>query len=55
MPVLTVVLFGGIELALAPLSLCSDNAAMIASAARFTDPIAYPAYLDLDAHSSRVA
>jgi N6-L-threonylcarbamoyladenine synthase len=46
---------GGIELALAPLSLCSDNAAMIASAARFTDPIAYPAYLDLDAHSSRVA
>ncbi len=45
----------GIELALAPLALCSDNAAMIASAARFTDPIPYPAYLDLDAHSSRVA
>ncbi|HEX5910493.1 MAG TPA: tRNA (adenosine(37)-N6)-threonylcarbamoyltransferase complex transferase subunit TsaD, partial [Thermoleophilaceae bacterium] len=29
--------------------LCTDNAAMIAAAARFTEPIAYPGYLDLDA------
>jgi tRNA N6-adenosine threonylcarbamoyltransferase len=36
--------------ALAPLPLCTDNAAMIASAARFTDPVPYPDYLSLDAH-----
>ena len=35
--------------ALAPLALCTDNAAMIASAARFTDPVPYPDYLSLDA------
>ncbi len=35
--------------ALAPLALCTDNAAMIASAARFTDPVPYPEYLSLDA------
>jgi N6-L-threonylcarbamoyladenine synthase len=38
--------------ALAPLALCTDNAAMIASAARFADPIAYPGYLALDAYAS---
>jgi len=37
----------------APLALCTDNAAMIASAARFTEPIPYPRYLSLDAYSSR--
>ncbi|HEY8193323.1 MAG TPA: tRNA (adenosine(37)-N6)-threonylcarbamoyltransferase complex transferase subunit TsaD [Gaiellaceae bacterium] len=37
--------------ALAPFELCTDNAAMIASAARFVDPIAYPRYLALDAFS----
>ena len=37
---------------LAPLSLCTDNAAMIASAARFTGPIAYPRYLALDAYAT---
>ena len=36
--------------ALAPLPLCTDNAAMIASAARFADPVPYPDYLSLDAH-----
>jgi N6-L-threonylcarbamoyladenine synthase len=41
------------EAALAPLELCTDNAAMIASAARYTDALAYPAYLDLDAYASR--
>jgi N6-L-threonylcarbamoyladenine synthase len=35
--------------ALAPLSLCTDNAAMIASAARYTAPVPYPGYLSLDA------
>jgi tRNA N6-adenosine threonylcarbamoyltransferase len=39
--------------ALAPLELCTDNAAMIASAARFADPIPYPGYLGLDAYASR--
>jgi N6-L-threonylcarbamoyladenine synthase len=38
--------------ALAPLALCTDNAAMIASAARFTQPIRYPEYLALDAYAS---
>jgi N6-L-threonylcarbamoyladenine synthase len=37
------------EAALAPLALCTDNAAMIASAARYTDPVPYPDYLSLDA------
>jgi N6-L-threonylcarbamoyladenine synthase len=37
---------------LAPLALCTDNAAMIASAARFTDPIPYPGYLGLDAYAT---
>jgi N6-L-threonylcarbamoyladenine synthase len=40
------------EAALAPLPLCTDNAAMIASAARYTDPIPYPGYLSLDARAS---
>jgi N6-L-threonylcarbamoyladenine synthase len=35
--------------ALAPLTLCTDNAAMIASAARYTDPVPCPEYLSLDA------
>jgi N6-L-threonylcarbamoyladenine synthase len=38
--------------ALAPLPLCTDNAAMIASAARFAEPLAYPHYLGLDAYAS---
>jgi N6-L-threonylcarbamoyladenine synthase len=38
---------------LAPLPLCTDNAAMIASAARFAEPIAYPRYLHLDAYASK--
>jgi N6-L-threonylcarbamoyladenine synthase len=32
-----------------PLELCTDNAAMIAGAARFLEPLQYPDYLDLDA------
>jgi N6-L-threonylcarbamoyladenine synthase len=38
--------------ALAPLALCTDNAAMIASAARFSEAISYPRYLALDAYAS---
>jgi N6-L-threonylcarbamoyladenine synthase len=37
---------------LAPLELCTDNAAMIASAARFGEAISYPGYLALDAYAS---
>ncbi len=40
------------EAALAPLRLCTDNAAMIASAARFVQSIPYPRYLGLDAYAS---
>ena len=40
------------QAALAPLPLCTDNAAMIASAARYTDPVPYPDYLVLDARPS---
>jgi len=36
----------------APLELCTDNAAMIASAARFIEPVSYPGYLALDAYAS---
>ena len=36
----------------APLALCTDNAAMIASAARFTPQLEPPAYLRLDAYAS---
>jgi N6-L-threonylcarbamoyladenine synthase len=41
------------EAAAAPLPLCTDNAAMIASAARYGDPVPYPRYLALDAYASR--
>ena len=37
----------------APLALCTDNAAMIASAARWTEALPYPRYLALDAYASR--
>jgi len=35
----------------APLALCTDNAAMIASAARFAKAVPYPDYLGLDAYA----
>ncbi|HET7745394.1 MAG TPA: tRNA (adenosine(37)-N6)-threonylcarbamoyltransferase complex transferase subunit TsaD [Gaiellaceae bacterium] len=40
------------EARLAPLDLCTDNGAMIASASRFTAALPYPAYLELDAYAS---
>ncbi len=42
----------GVRLALAPLALCSDNAAMIASAARFCPALPYPEYLARDAYAT---
>jgi len=41
------------DAALAPLALCTDNAAMIASAGRFAPALAYPSYLGIDAYASR--
>ncbi len=42
----------GVELDVPPRELCTDNAAMIASAARFVPALAYPRYLDLDVYAS---
>jgi N6-L-threonylcarbamoyladenine synthase len=42
----------GVELGVPAPELCTDNAAMIASAARFVDPIPYPGYLDLDVYAT---
>ena len=42
----------GLHLKLVPLELCTDNAAMIASAARFTEPTPYPDYLDWDVYAT---
>ena len=39
----------------ARLELCTDNAAMIASAARYAKPLRYPEYLSLDAYASSPA
>jgi tRNA N6-adenosine threonylcarbamoyltransferase len=39
----------GLELKVPPPELCTDNAAMIASAARFLEPSTYPEYLGFDA------
>jgi len=40
------------DASLAPLELCTDNAAMIASAARFRPAVPYPEYLALDAYAT---
>jgi N6-L-threonylcarbamoyladenine synthase len=40
------------DAALAPLALCTDNAAMIASAARYTGAVPYPEYLTIDARAT---
>jgi N6-L-threonylcarbamoyladenine synthase len=42
----------GVELHVPPRALCTDNAAMIASAARFVTALPYPAYLDLDVYAT---
>ena len=40
----------GVPVKIPPPSLCTDNAAMIASAARWVEPVAHPGYLGLDAY-----
>jgi N6-L-threonylcarbamoyladenine synthase len=40
------------DAAFAPLALCTDNAAMIASAARFAPALEPPEYLSLDAYAA---
>lgn len=42
----------GVELHVPARELCTDNAAMIASAARFAHVLPYPAYLDLDVYAT---
>jgi N6-L-threonylcarbamoyladenine synthase len=42
----------GVVLHVPARALCTDNAAMIASAARFRTPLAYPDYLTLDAYAT---
>jgi N6-L-threonylcarbamoyladenine synthase len=42
----------GVPVHVPPPELCTDNAAMIASAARYVPAVAFPAYLDLDAYAT---
>jgi N6-L-threonylcarbamoyladenine synthase len=42
----------GVELDVPPRELCTDNAAMIASAARYVPPLAFPRYLELDVYAT---
>lgn len=42
----------GVELQVPPRELCTDNAAMIASAARYVQPVPYPDYLDVDVYAT---
>jgi N6-L-threonylcarbamoyladenine synthase len=42
----------GVPVHIPPPELCTDNAAMIASAARFAEPVAFPDYLDIDAYAT---
>jgi N6-L-threonylcarbamoyladenine synthase len=42
----------GVALKVPPSELCTDNAAMIGSAARWVEPLRYPDYLHLDAYAT---
>ena len=42
----------GVELKVPPRELCTDNAAMIGSAARWVESLRHPAYLELDAYAT---
>ncbi len=42
----------GVEIKIPPPELCTDNAAMIASAARHVEPRPFPLYLDIDAYAT---
>ncbi len=43
----------GVPVHVPPPELCTDNAAMIASAARWVEPVRFPEYLELDAYATR--
>jgi N6-L-threonylcarbamoyladenine synthase len=43
----------GVEVHVPPRELCTDNAAMIAGAARYVEPLPFPEYLALDAYATR--
>jgi N6-L-threonylcarbamoyladenine synthase len=45
----------GVPVWVPPPELCTDNAAMIASAARWVEPLPFPDYLGLDAYATRRA
>ncbi|HWD74508.1 MAG TPA: tRNA (adenosine(37)-N6)-threonylcarbamoyltransferase complex transferase subunit TsaD [Solirubrobacteraceae bacterium] len=42
----------GVALDVPPRQLCTDNAAMIASAARYLEPVPFPEYLELDVYAT---
>jgi N6-L-threonylcarbamoyladenine synthase len=42
----------GVALDVPPRQLCTDNAAMIASAARYVEPVPFPEYLELDVYAT---
>ena len=42
----------GVDVHVPPPALCTDNAAMIGSAARWAEPVPYPGYLALDAYAT---
>jgi N6-L-threonylcarbamoyladenine synthase len=42
----------GVAVDIPPRELCTDNAAMIASAARYVEPLRFPDYLELDVYAS---
>ena len=42
----------GVEVEIPPRALCTDNAAMIASAARYSQQLPFPDYLELDVYST---
>ena len=42
----------GVRMSVPPRELCTDNAAMIASAARYVPSLSYPAYLELDVYAT---
>jgi N6-L-threonylcarbamoyladenine synthase len=44
---------GRVDLKLVPLDLCTDNAAMIGSAARYAPRLPYPEYLSFDAFPTK--
>jgi N6-L-threonylcarbamoyladenine synthase len=46
---------GGLELKIPPPALCTDNAAMIASAARYLEGVPYPDFLGFDAFARAAA